>query len=309
MVEQFSLETVVAYMGHVQDNAAESVRRVIDRLKDSEFAVETDQGAVIKVKITVDRAAREATVDFTGTSPQQPNNFNAPEPVARAAVLYVFRVMVDDEIPMNAGCLRPIRIVIPEGSMLSPRYPAAVVAGNVETSQAVVDCLFGALGALGSAQGTMNNLTFGDARYQYYETICSGAPAGPGFDGASAVHTHMTNSRLTDPEVLEIALSGRARGFPHPPRLRRQGPMERRRRHAPTHPLPRADGAGAAHRPAAREKLRQSTAASPASSARTASAATTAGSRTLPGCAQTTLEAGEAIEIVTPTGGGWGKPP
>ena len=203
MVEAFSLETVVAYMGHVQDNAAESVRRVIDRLKDSEFAVETDQGAVIKVKITVDRAAREATVDFTGTSPQQPNNFNAPEPVARAAVLYVFRVMVDDEIPMNAGCLRPIRIVIPEGSMLSPRYPAAVVAGNVETSQAVVDALFGALGALGSAQGTMNNLTFGDARYQYYETICSGAPAGPGFDGASAVHTHMTNSRLTDPEVLE----------------------------------------------------------------------------------------------------------
>ena len=191
MVEAFSLETVVAYMGHVQDNAAESVRRVIDRLKDSEFAVETDQGAVIKVKITVDRAAREATVDFTGTSPQQPNNFNAPEPVARAAVLYVFRVMVDDEIPMNAGCLRPIRIVIPEGSMLSPRYPAAVVAGNVETSQAVVDALFGALGALGSAQGTMNNLTFGDARYQYYETICSGAPAGPGFDGASArAHPH-----------------------------------------------------------------------------------------------------------------------
>jgi 5-oxoprolinase (ATP-hydrolysing) len=203
MVEAFSLETVQAYMGHVQDNAAESVRRVIDRLKDSEFAVETDQGAVIKVKISVDRDAREATVDFTGTSPQQPNNFNAPEPVARAAVLYVFRVMVDDEIPMNAGCLRPIRIVIPEGSMLSPRYPAAVAAGNVETSQAVADALFGALGALGSAQGTMNNLTFGDARYQYYETICSGAPAGPGFNGASGVHTHMTNSRLTDPEVLE----------------------------------------------------------------------------------------------------------
>ena len=167
-------------MGHVQDNAAESVRRVIDRLKDSEFSTETDQGAVIKVKITVDREAREATVDFTGTSPQQPNNFNAPEPVARAAVLYVFRVMVEDEIPMNAGCLRPIRIIIPEGSMLSPRYPAAVVAGNVETSQAVTDTLFGALGALGSAQGTMNNLTFGDARYQYYETICSGAPAGAG---------------------------------------------------------------------------------------------------------------------------------
>ena len=203
MVEQFSLATVEAYMGHVQDNAAESVRRVVDRLKESEFSCEMDQGAVIKVKIGVDRQKREATVDFTGTSPQQPTNFNAPEPVARAAVLYVFRVMVDDEIPMNAGCLRPIRVIIPEGSMLSPRYPAAVVAGNVETSQAVTDTLFGALGALGSAQGTMNNLTFGDARYQYYETICSGAPAGPGFNGASGVHTHMTNSRLTDPEVLE----------------------------------------------------------------------------------------------------------
>ena len=240
MVEAFSLATVVAYMGHVQDNAAESVRRVIDRLKDSEFAVETDQGAVIKVKITVDRAAREATVDFTGTSPQQPNNFNAPEPVARAAVLYVFRVMVDDEIPMNAGCLRPIRIVIPEGSMLSPRYPAAVVAGNVETSQAVVDALFGALGALGSAQGTMNNLTFGDARYQYYETICSGAPAGPGFDGASArayPHDQLAPDR---PGSAGEPLPGRARRFPHPPRLRRQGPLERRRRHAAPHPLPPA---------------------------------------------------------------------
>ena len=179
MVASFSLETVQAYMGHVQDNAAESVRRVIDRLKDSEFATEMDQGAIIKVKISVDKAKREATVDFTGTSPQQPSNFNAPEPVARAAVLYVFRVMVEDEIPMNAGCLRPIKVIIPEGSMLSPRYPAAVVAGNVETSQAVTDTLFGALGALGSAQGTMNNLTFGNAAYQYYETICSGAPPAP----------------------------------------------------------------------------------------------------------------------------------
>ena len=203
MIEAFSLETVEAYMGHVQDNADESVRRVIDRLTDSEASSVSDQGAVIKVRISVDKLRREATVDFTGTSPQQPDNFNAPEPVTRAAVLYVFRVMVDDDIPMNAGCLRPIRIILPEGSMLSPRYPAAVVAGNVEVSQAVTDTLFAALGALGSAQGTMNNLTFGDAHYQYYETICSGAPAGPGFDGAAAVHTHMTNSRLTDPEVLE----------------------------------------------------------------------------------------------------------
>jgi 5-oxoprolinase (ATP-hydrolysing) len=204
MVAQFTLPVVQAYMGHVQDNAAESVRRVIDRLHDSAFEYEMDQGTVIKVKITVDKAKREATVDFTGTSPQQSSNFNAPEPVTRAAVLYVFRVMVDDDIPMNAGCLRPINIVVPKGSMLSPEYPAAVVAGNVETSQAVTDALFGALGALAAAQGTMNNLNFGNATYQYYETICSGSPAGPGFPGTDAVHTHMTNTRLTDPEVLEF---------------------------------------------------------------------------------------------------------
>jgi 5-oxoprolinase (ATP-hydrolysing) len=204
MVTHFTLPVVQAYMRHVQNNAAESVRRVIDRLHDCEFAYEMDQGTVIKVKITVDKNTREATVDFTGTSPQQGSNFNAPEPVTRAAVLYVFRVMVDDDIPMNAGCLRPIRIVIPEKSMLSPEYPAAVVAGNVETSQAVTNCLFGALGAMAAAQGTMNNLNFGNARYQYYETICSGSPAGPGFPGTDAVQTHMTNTRLTDPEVLEL---------------------------------------------------------------------------------------------------------
>ena len=204
MVTQFTLPVVQAYMQHVQDNAAESVRRVIDRLHDSEFAYEMDQGCFIKVRITVDKAKREATVDFTGTSPQQPTNFNAPEPVTRAAVLYVFRVMVDDDIPMNGGCLRPINIVIPTRSMLSPEYPAAVVAGNVEVSQAVTDTLFGALGALAGAQGSMNNLNFGNAKYQYYETICSGSPAGPGFPGTDAVHTHMTNTRLTDPEILEF---------------------------------------------------------------------------------------------------------
>ena len=204
MVAEFTLPVVKAYMQHVQDNAAESVRRVIDRIHDCEFAYEMDQGTWIKVRITVDKTKREATVDFTGTSPQQPTNFNAPEPVTRAAVLYVFRVMVDDDIPLNAGCLRPIRIIIPKRSMLSPEYPAAVVAGNVETSQAVTNCLFGALGALAAAQGTMNNLNFGNDRYQYYETICSGSPAGPGFHGTDAVHTHMTNTRLTDPEVLEF---------------------------------------------------------------------------------------------------------
>jgi len=204
MVAQFGLDVVRAYMGHVQDNAEESVRRVIGALKDSAFEYEMDQGAVIRVKITVDREKREATVDFSGTSPQQPTNFNAPLPVTRAAVLYAFRVMVDDNIPMNAGCLRPIRLIVPEGSMLAPAYPAAVVAGNVETSQAVTDTLFGALGAMAAAQGTMNNLTFGNDIYQYYETICSGSSAGPGFNGADAVHTHMTNSRLTDPEILEL---------------------------------------------------------------------------------------------------------
>ena len=204
MVTLFTMPVVQAYMQHVQDNAAESVRRVIDRLHDSEFSYEMDQGTFIKVKISVDKKKREATVDFTGTSEQQPTNFNAPEPVTRAAVLYVFRMMVADDIPMNAGCLRPINIIIPKRTMLTPEYPSAVVAGNVETSQAVTNCLFGALGALAAAQGTMNNLNFGNAKYQYYETICSGSPAGPGFNGTDAVHTHMTNTRLTDPEILEF---------------------------------------------------------------------------------------------------------
>ncbi|MBZ9720770.1 hydantoinase B/oxoprolinase family protein [Mesorhizobium sp. AD1-1] len=210
MVAHFGLDVVEAYMGHVQDNAAESVRRVLERLPDSsEYEYPTDTGQIIKVKITVDRQKREATVDFTGTSPVMKNNFNAPEPVARAAVLYAFRVMVEDMIPMNAGCLRPINIIIPDGCMLKPAYPAAVVAGNVETSQHVTNALFGAMGAMANAQGTMNNLTFGNKTYQYYETICSGSPAGRmnsgrGFAGTSGVHTHMTNSRLTDPEVLEL---------------------------------------------------------------------------------------------------------
>ncbi|MGE5104500.1 MAG: hydantoinase B/oxoprolinase family protein [Betaproteobacteria bacterium] len=203
MAAHFGLPVVRAYMKHVQDNAEEAVRRVVGALRDGRFAYEMDNGAVVRVSITVDRAARSATIDFTGTSPQQPNNFNAPSAVCKAAVLYVFRTLVDDEIPMNAGCLKPLTIVIPEGSMLSPRYPAAVVAGNVETSQVVTDTLYGALGVLAASQGTMNNFTFGNARYQYYETIAGGAGAGPGFDGASVVQTHMTNSRLTDPEVLE----------------------------------------------------------------------------------------------------------
>jgi 5-oxoprolinase (ATP-hydrolysing) len=204
LVAHYGLDVVNAYMGHVQDNAAASVARVIETLKPASFELETDQGAIIKVAVRIDKERTRATVNFTGTSAQTADTFNAPEPIARACVLYVFRTLVDDDIPLNAGCLRHIDIVIPEGSMLKPRYPAAVAAGNVETSQTIVNCLFGALGALGSAQGTMNNLTFGNARTQYYETICSGAPAGPGFDGVAAVQTHMTNSRLTDPEVLEL---------------------------------------------------------------------------------------------------------
>jgi 5-oxoprolinase (ATP-hydrolysing) len=204
MVTTFGRETVEAYMTHVQDNAEEQVRRVIDVLKDGEFAYETDQGAVVRVKISVNREARRAVVDFTGTSGQLTTNFNAPHSVTRAAVLYVFRTLVEDDIPLNDGCMKPIELIVPEGSMLNPRYPAAVVAGNVETSQVVVDTLYGALGVLAASQGTMNNFTFGDETRQYYETICGGSGAGPDFDGTSAVQTHMTNSRLTDPEVLEL---------------------------------------------------------------------------------------------------------
>jgi len=203
MVEHFTLPVVRAYMQHVQDNAEESVRRVLDVLKDGRFEYEMDSGAKIVVAISIDKGKREATIDFTGTSAQQPTNFNAPSAVCKAAVLYVFRTLVDDDIPMNAGCLKPLHIIIPEGSMLRPRYPAAVVAGNVETSQTMTDALYGALGVLAASQGTMNNFTFGNANYQYYETISGGAGAGPDFDGASVVQTHMTNSRLTDPEVLE----------------------------------------------------------------------------------------------------------
>jgi 5-oxoprolinase (ATP-hydrolysing) len=201
--EQYSLETVQAYMGHVQDNAEASVRRVIEALKDGSFTAKLDDGSQIQVTITIERDRRTAKIDFTGTSPQLNSNFNAPSAVCKAAVLYVFRTLVNDDIPLNAGCLKPLEIIIPEGCMLNPRYPAAVVAGNVETSQAITDALYGALGVMAASQGTMNNFTFGNGRYQYYETICGGSGAGADFDGTDAVHTHMTNSRLTDPEVLE----------------------------------------------------------------------------------------------------------
>lgn len=202
-VDQFGAEAVDAYMGHVQDNAEESVRRIIGRLHDGSYRYETDNGAVIEVALTVDRTARSAIVDFTGTSPQQPGNFNAPKSVVMAAVLYVFRTLVADDIPLNSGCLKPLEVRVPAGSMLAPVHPAATVAGNVETSQAVTGALYGALGIQAEGSGTMNNLTFGNDRVQYYETVASGSGAGDGFDGTDAVQTHMTNSRLTDPEVLE----------------------------------------------------------------------------------------------------------
>jgi len=204
MVAQYGLETVNAYMGHVQDNAEEAVRRVITALKDGSYTLELDNGARIQVQLRVDRARRSAQIDFSGSSAQLPNNFNAPKSVTMAAVLYAFRSLVDDEIPLNAGCLKPLEVIVPEGCMLNPRHPAAVVAGNVETSSCVTNAIYGALGVMAAAQCTMNNFTFGNARYQYYETISGGSGAGPGFAGTSVVQTHMTNSRLTDPEVLEF---------------------------------------------------------------------------------------------------------
>ncbi|MBX3514639.1 MAG: hydantoinase B/oxoprolinase family protein [Xanthobacteraceae bacterium] len=306
MIGLFGMPVVKAYMGHVQDNAAESVRRVLDRLHDSEFSYEMDQGTFIKVKISVDKKKREATVDFTGTSPQQNTNFNAPAPVTRAAVLYVFRVMVDDDIPMNAGCLRPINIVVPERSMLSPEYPAAVVAGNVETSQAVTNCLFGALGAMSCSQGTMNNLTYGNEKYQYYETICSGSPAGPGFNGTDAVHVHMTNTRLTDPEVLEfrfpvvledfhIRKDSGGRGKWHGGdgiyrRVRFREKMDcailSGHRRVPPFGLAGGENGHVGENRVRRLNGRE---------------------EKLKGCDQTVLEAGEAVIIVTPTSGGYGR--
>ncbi len=204
LVDHFGLNTVLAYMGHVQDNAEAAVRRVIDRLTDGTFCYPMDNGSKVRVAIKIDHGSRSAVIDFAGTTHQSADNFNAPAAICRAAVLYVFRTLVEDDLPLNYGCLKPLKILIPQRCILNPLYPAAVVAGNVETSQVVTDAMFAALNILAASQGTMNNFTFGNERYQYYETICGGAGAGPDFDGASAVHTHMTNSRLTDPEVLEL---------------------------------------------------------------------------------------------------------
>ena len=213
MVAQFGRDTVAAYMTHVQNNAEESVRRVITALEDGAYTLPLDNGARITVQVTVDAAAREATIDFSGTSGQLPNNFNAPKAVTMAAVLYVFRTLVDDDIPLNAGCLKPLHVIVPDGCMLNPHPPAAVVAGNVETSTCVTNALYGALGVMAASQCTMNNFTFGNDAYQYYETISGGSGAGPGFNGTSVVQTHMTNSRLTDPEVLEFRFPVRLESY------------------------------------------------------------------------------------------------
>ncbi|NDJ19196.1 hydantoinase B/oxoprolinase family protein [Myxacorys almedinensis] len=203
LIAHFGLDTTQAYMQHVQTNAEAAVRNAIEALQNGSFTYKMDDGSQIQVGVTINSSDRTATIDFTGTSPQQPTNFNAPLAVCKAAVLYVFRTLLDDEIPLNAGCLKPLNIIVPEKCLLNPTYPAAIVAGNVETSQAITNALYGALGMLAASQGTMNNFTFGNQQYQYYETICGGSGAGSTFDGTDAVQTHMTNSRLTDPEVLE----------------------------------------------------------------------------------------------------------
>lgn len=295
-----------AYMAHVMDYAEEAVRRLIDRLSDGYFTYEMDDGAVISVAVTVDKVARSATVDFAGTSDQQPTNFNAPYSICRAATLYVFRTLVDDPIPLNDGCMRPIALKVPDGSMLNPHYPAAVVAGNVETSQAITDCLLAACGALAPSQGTMNNFTFGNARHQYYETIAGGAGAGPDFDGASAVQTHMTNSRLTDPEVLETRFpvvlerfairrgsggAGAHRGGDGVERRLRflepmtAGILSNRRRVAPRGIFGGADAAAGVNR-----VLRAD-----------------GGEERLGATASAEMAAGDAFEIWTPGGGGYGE--
>ena len=312
MVGEFGLATVQAYMQHVQDNAAEEVRRLLSRLEDCSYSYETDTGQIIRVAISIDREKRQAKVDFTGTSEALPNNFNAPEPVTRAAVLYVFRVMVEAPIPMNAGCLRPIEIVVPKGSMLAPEYPRAVVAGTVETSQHVTNALFGALGAMANSQGTMNNLTFGNDRHQYYETICSGSPAGVtndgrGFHGTSGVHVHMTNSRLTDPEILELRFPVLLEDFGLRPGSGGKGRFS----------------AGDGTRRTIRFLERMDCAILSSHRARPPQGVCGGGNgqpgatlvrrldgriETLPACAQTVLEPGEAVTVITPTAGGWGAP-
>jgi 5-oxoprolinase (ATP-hydrolysing) len=307
VIEHYGLTVVHAYMGHVMDNAEECVRRVIDALTDSSFSCETDDGFRVSVTIRVDRPNRSATVDFTATSDTHPGNYNAPSAIAHAAVLYVFRCLVNDDIPLNAGSMKPLELILPEPSMVNPRHPAAVIAGNVETSQLIVDTLFGALGAVAASQGTMNNLTWGNDRHQYYETICGGAGATERSDGCDAVHTHMTNSRLTDPEVLEWRYPVVLESF----RIRR------------------GSGGAGAHRGGdgvlRRIRFDEPMQVNVLSSRRVVEPYGVAGGRPgavghnrvlradgtvheLPGNARVDVDAGDRFEIETPGGGGFGPP-
>ena len=305
LVARTGLDTVQRYMGHVQDNAEACVREVIGRLGDGRMRYEMDDGSAIEVAVRVDRASRSAVVDFAGTSAQHAGNFNAPLAVCTAAVLYVFRALVDADFPLNEGCLRPLEIRVPRGSMLNPVAPAAVVAGNVETSQCIVDALLGALGALAASQGTMNNLTFGDAGQQYYETIAGGAGAGPGFDGASGVQTHMTNSRLTDVEVLETRHPVLLREF----RYRRGSGGQGRHRGGDglvrriAFRAPMTVGVLSNHRRVAPFGL-----AGGSPGAAGVNTLVRAGGATvvLPACAAERVAAGDEIVIETPGGGGFG---
>ncbi|MBO1414076.1 hydantoinase B/oxoprolinase family protein [Streptomyces sp. FH025] len=307
MIGHFGLDVVQAYMRHVQDNAEQAVRRAVDGLRDGSYRYETDSGAVIAVSVRVDRHSRSATIDFTGTSPQLDGNLNAPSAVVTAAVLYVFRTLVDDDIPLNDGCLRPLRIVVPPGSMLAPEYPAAVAAGNVETSQAITGALYAALGVQAEGSGTMNNLSFGNSRHQYYETIASGSGAGPGFDGADVVQTHMTNSRLTDPEVLEWRLPVLVEEFAVRPGSGGEGRWR--------------GGDGALRRLRFREPMTVSllsghrrvppyglAGGSPGALGTNRVLRADGRTETLPGCGSAELAAGDALEIRTPGGGGYGPP-
>ncbi|HEX5379781.1 MAG TPA: hydantoinase B/oxoprolinase family protein, partial [Phenylobacterium sp.] len=308
MIRAFGAPVVARYMTFVQDNAAQAVRRAVGRLRDGQARVPMDGGGEIVVVTTVDAARGEATLDFTGSADQLGSNFNAPSAIVDAAALYVFRTLVDDDIPLNAGCLKPLKILTRPGSMLDPAPPAAVVAGNVETSQHVVDALYAALGVMANAQGSMNNFTFGDEDRQYYETLCGGAGATAAHAGASAVHTHMTNSRLTDPEVLERRFPVRVEAFGIRPdsggagarrggdgairRIRFLAPMDAallstRRDHAPQG----IAGGG------------------PALPGRQRLIAASGAVKELPGCFSVVVQSGDVIEIETPGGGGYGPVP
>jgi 5-oxoprolinase (ATP-hydrolysing) len=307
MIANFGLDTVLAYMRHVQDNAEASVRRVIGSLTDGACTYPLDDGSEIRVAITVDRDRGEATIDFTGTSPQHPRNYNAPRAIATAAVLYVFRTLVGRDIPLNEGCLKPLRLILPERCMINPEYPAAVIAGNTEVSQAITEALYGALDVIAGSQGTMNNFIWGNDDFQNYETIAGGAGAGPGFDGASCVQVHMTNTRATDPEVLETRFPVRVERMAH---RRGSGGDGQWRGGEGMHRVlrflaPVTVTTLCSHRevPVPGRK-----GGKPGAIGENRVLRADGSGKRLDGNAQAELVAGDAIEMLTPGGGGWGEP-